>query len=172
MPSWWRSARSCCVARSTCCRPRVHRRRSMKSWRRIRAAMRWANRRSIRRRRAIGNCPHWPRCCRRRRRVWPQIAADQVVAIGYTSGSTGTPGANAKTWGSFHASNAGNLAMLRAVVGSASRSSPRCRRSTCTAWRCRCCCRCWASQRACRAAVLSCRRGGGAGRCAARHGCW
>jgi acyl-coenzyme A synthetase/AMP-(fatty) acid ligase len=48
---------------------------------------------------------------------WPSIPAEQVVAIGYTSGSTGTPGANPKTWRSFHASNAGNLAMLHAAVG-------------------------------------------------------
>ncbi|MGB3746753.1 MAG: AMP-binding protein [Rhodanobacter sp.] len=48
---------------------------------------------------------------------WPSLPADQVVAIGYTSGSTGTPSANAKTWGSFHASNAGNLARLHATVG-------------------------------------------------------
>ena len=49
--------------------------------------------------------------------AWPALPADQVVAIGYTSGSTGAPSANAKTWGSFHASNAGNLAMLRLAVG-------------------------------------------------------
>ncbi len=49
--------------------------------------------------------------------VWPLIPADQVVAIGYTSGSTGTPSANLKTWRNFHASNAGNLAMLHAAVG-------------------------------------------------------
>ncbi|EIL99853.1 AMP-binding protein [Rhodanobacter denitrificans] len=49
--------------------------------------------------------------------AWPSIPAGQVVAIGYTSGSTGAPGANLKTWGSFHASNAGNLALLRAAVG-------------------------------------------------------
>ncbi len=49
--------------------------------------------------------------------VWPLISADRVVAIGYTSGSTGTPSANVKTWGSFHASNGGNLAMLRAALG-------------------------------------------------------
>jgi acyl-coenzyme A synthetase/AMP-(fatty) acid ligase len=49
--------------------------------------------------------------------VWPMVPADQVVAIGYTSGSTGVPSANAKTWGSFHASNAGNLGMLREAVG-------------------------------------------------------
>jgi acyl-coenzyme A synthetase/AMP-(fatty) acid ligase len=49
--------------------------------------------------------------------VWPLIPADQIVAIGYTSGSTGTPSANVKTWGNFHASNAGNLAMLYAAVG-------------------------------------------------------
>ncbi|HET6805792.1 MAG TPA: AMP-binding protein [Frateuria sp.] len=48
---------------------------------------------------------------------WPQIPADQVVAIGYTSGSTGVPSANLKTWRSFHASNAGNLSMLRGAVG-------------------------------------------------------
>jgi acyl-coenzyme A synthetase/AMP-(fatty) acid ligase len=48
---------------------------------------------------------------------WPMIPAEQVVAIGYTSGSTGMPSANQKTWGSFHASNAGNLGMLHAVVG-------------------------------------------------------
>jgi acyl-coenzyme A synthetase/AMP-(fatty) acid ligase len=49
--------------------------------------------------------------------MWPMIPADQVVAIGYTSGSTGTPSANGKTWRSFHASNAGNLTMLQALVG-------------------------------------------------------
>lgn len=49
--------------------------------------------------------------------MWPMIPADQVVAIGYTSGSTGTPSANEKTWSSFHASNAGNLMMLQALVG-------------------------------------------------------
>jgi acyl-coenzyme A synthetase/AMP-(fatty) acid ligase len=48
---------------------------------------------------------------------WPLIPADQVVAIGYTSGSTGVPSPNMKTWGSFHASNAGNVAMLQAAVG-------------------------------------------------------
>lgn len=48
---------------------------------------------------------------------WPAIPADQIVAIGYTSGSTGVPSANAKSWGSFHASNAGNLARLHATVG-------------------------------------------------------
>jgi acyl-coenzyme A synthetase/AMP-(fatty) acid ligase len=48
---------------------------------------------------------------------WPQIPADQVVAIGYTSGSTGVPSANLKTWRSFHASNAGNLSMLCTAVG-------------------------------------------------------
>jgi len=47
----------------------------------------------------------------------PLIPADQVVAIGYTSGSTGLPSANVKTWRSFHASNAGNLGMLQAAVG-------------------------------------------------------
>lgn len=47
----------------------------------------------------------------------PWLPVEQVVAIGYTSGSTGKPSANVKTWGSFHASNAGNLSMLQRVVG-------------------------------------------------------
>lgn len=48
--------------------------------------------------------------------MWPALPTDQVVAIGYTSGSTGVPGAHVKTWGSFQASTAGNLAMLCAAV--------------------------------------------------------
>ncbi|HET6430599.1 AMP-binding protein [Dyella sp.] len=48
--------------------------------------------------------------------AWPELGADQVVAIGYTSGSTGQPAAHVKTWRSFHASNAGNLRMLRQYV--------------------------------------------------------
>jgi acyl-coenzyme A synthetase/AMP-(fatty) acid ligase len=47
----------------------------------------------------------------------PLIPAEQVVAIGYTSGSTGVPKAYPKTWRSFHASNAGNMRALRAIVG-------------------------------------------------------
>lgn len=47
----------------------------------------------------------------------PLLPADQVVAIGYTSGSTGVPKANPKTWGSFNASNAGNMRMLRDAMG-------------------------------------------------------
>lgn len=49
----------------------------------------------------------------------PAIAAAQTVAIAYTSGSTGVPKANAKSWRSFHASNAGNLRMLQRHLGSA-----------------------------------------------------
>ena len=47
----------------------------------------------------------------------PAIPAAQLVAVGYTSGSTGTPRAHAKTWRSLHASTAGSLAMLRAAAG-------------------------------------------------------
>ncbi|HET7299189.1 MAG TPA: AMP-binding protein [Oleiagrimonas sp.] len=43
----------------------------------------------------------------------PMIGADHVAAIGYTSGSTGRPQASVKTWGSYAASTAGNLAMYR-----------------------------------------------------------
>lgn len=44
----------------------------------------------------------------------PAIAANHVVAIGFTSGSTGAPKANPKTWGSFCASSALNAALLGA----------------------------------------------------------
>jgi acyl-coenzyme A synthetase/AMP-(fatty) acid ligase len=47
----------------------------------------------------------------------PSIPAMQTVAVGYTSGSTGTPRPNAKTWRSLHASTAGNLRMLHHAVG-------------------------------------------------------
>jgi acyl-coenzyme A synthetase/AMP-(fatty) acid ligase len=48
---------------------------------------------------------------------WPSIPALQTVAIGYTSGSTGSPRPNPKSWRSFNASTAGNLRMLQHVVG-------------------------------------------------------
>ena len=51
--------------------------------------------------------------------AWPTLDPDQVVAIAYTSGSTGQPSAHAKTWRSFHASTAGNLRMLRERIGGA-----------------------------------------------------
>ena len=47
----------------------------------------------------------------------PAIASEAVVAIGYTSGSTGKPKPNVKTWGSFAASNLGNVTMLARVIG-------------------------------------------------------
>ena len=43
----------------------------------------------------------------------PQLADEQLVAIGFTSGSTGVPSANPKTWGSFLTSTAQNLRALR-----------------------------------------------------------
>lgn len=43
------------------------------------------------------------------------IPADQLVAIGFTSGSTGAPKANRKTWGGFCASSALNLAALNSA---------------------------------------------------------
>jgi len=47
----------------------------------------------------------------------PAIPAEQIVAIGYTSGSTGAPRANAKSWRNLTASSAGTRAMLAAVAG-------------------------------------------------------
>ncbi len=45
----------------------------------------------------------------------PQLRNDQIVAIGYTSGSTGAPKPNPKTWGSLSASTALNAALLQEV---------------------------------------------------------
>jgi acyl-coenzyme A synthetase/AMP-(fatty) acid ligase len=49
--------------------------------------------------------------------VVPAIPAGQPVAIGYTSGSTGTPRANVKNWRNLCASSTGTLAMLGGVAG-------------------------------------------------------
>jgi acyl-coenzyme A synthetase/AMP-(fatty) acid ligase len=46
----------------------------------------------------------------------PHLGASQVVAIGFTSGSSGQPKANPKTWGSFAASTALNAALLPDAV--------------------------------------------------------
>ena len=43
----------------------------------------------------------------------PLLDDDALVAIGFTSGSTGAPKANPKTWGGFRASTAQNLGALR-----------------------------------------------------------
>ena len=45
----------------------------------------------------------------------PTLPADQVVAIGFTSGSTGQPKPNPKTWASYHASTAQNVEALAAL---------------------------------------------------------
>ena len=47
----------------------------------------------------------------------PSIAANHVVAIGFTSGSTGQPKANPKTWASVHASTAHNTRTLGDAIG-------------------------------------------------------
>lgn len=41
-----------------------------------------------------------------------EVPADGLAVVGFTSGSTGTPAAHAKTWASFHASTAQNAAAL------------------------------------------------------------
>ncbi len=49
----------------------------------------------------------------------PQLSDAQLVAIGFTSGSTGTPSANSKTWGSFLRSTEQNLQALQGLWGDA-----------------------------------------------------
>lgn len=46
----------------------------------------------------------------------PQLPAAQMVAIGFTSGSSGQPKANPKSWRSFSASTRRNVALLRGCV--------------------------------------------------------
>lgn len=53
----------------------------------------------------------------------PRIAADALVAIGFTSGSTGTPSSNPKTWGAFATSTAQNVAALEGLLD-ARRTTP------------------------------------------------
>ncbi|MFT3897376.1 MAG: AMP-binding protein [Thermomonas sp.] len=43
----------------------------------------------------------------------PEVAMHALAAVGFTSGSTGVPQANSKTWGAFATSTAQNLAALR-----------------------------------------------------------
>ncbi len=74
----------------------------------------------------------------------------RCVAIGFTSGSTGQPRAYTKTWRSLPHQHRAEPGRARRPASAPARSrtwSPRCRRSTCTAWRCRCCCRCSARSR-------------------------
>jgi len=52
-----------------------------------------------------------------------QIPPDRIVVIGYTSGTTGRPKANPKTWRSFVASSRLNSARLRATLGDEQRST-------------------------------------------------
>lgn len=47
----------------------------------------------------------------------PLLEAVQLVAIGYTSGSTGQPRANPKSWRSLHSGEAHNIAALLHVLG-------------------------------------------------------
>jgi acyl-coenzyme A synthetase/AMP-(fatty) acid ligase len=47
----------------------------------------------------------------------PSVDPDQIVAIGFTSGSTGQPKPNEKTWGGFTLSSALNIAVLREAMG-------------------------------------------------------
>jgi len=49
----------------------------------------------------------------------PRIAADALVAIGFTSGSTGVPGANPKDWATFRQGTLQNLAALADLHGEA-----------------------------------------------------
>lgn len=49
----------------------------------------------------------------------PFVHPAQLVVIGFTSGSTGAPSANAKTWGAFVASTGQNLSALRDLWGDA-----------------------------------------------------
>ena len=47
----------------------------------------------------------------------PQIAAEHIVQIGFTSGSTGTPTSHAKRWGSLHYNTRFNAERIRECFG-------------------------------------------------------
>ena len=50
-------------------------------------------------------------------RVVPQIAADHIVQIAFTSGSTGAPTSHAKRWGSLHHNTRFNAERIRECLG-------------------------------------------------------
>ena len=54
----------------------------------------------------------------------PQIAADHIVQIAFTSGSTGTPTAHAKRWGSLHFNTRFNAERIRECLGEAEAAAP------------------------------------------------
>ena len=56
--------------------------------------------------------PVFPRLVHDRAVATPQLPAAQIVAIGFTSGSTGQPKPNAKSWAAFCASTALNARLL------------------------------------------------------------
>lgn len=67
----------------------------------------------------IAPLPHYlrlPRVLPREHGAMPRIDAAATVAIGYTSGSTGAPKANHKTWGSFATSTTQNMAALEGLL--------------------------------------------------------
>jgi acyl-coenzyme A synthetase/AMP-(fatty) acid ligase len=56
--------------------------------------------------------PVFPRLVHDGEVLFPELPAEQVVAVGFTSGSTGQPKANPKTWAGFCASTALNAQLL------------------------------------------------------------
>ncbi|MGC1457302.1 MAG: AMP-binding protein [Steroidobacteraceae bacterium] len=54
----------------------------------------------------------------------PQIAADHIVQVAFTSGSTGTPTAHAKRWGSLHFNTRFNAERIRECIGAGSGTLP------------------------------------------------
>lgn len=68
---------------------------------------------------SIAPVPHYlrlPDVLPRREGDAPRVADAATVAIGYTSGSTGMPKANPKTWGSFATSTAQNMIALAGLL--------------------------------------------------------
>jgi acyl-coenzyme A synthetase/AMP-(fatty) acid ligase len=54
----------------------------------------------------------------------PQIAADHIVQIAFTSGSTGSPTAHSKRWGSLHFNTRFNAERIRECLGAEEAASP------------------------------------------------
>jgi acyl-coenzyme A synthetase/AMP-(fatty) acid ligase len=54
----------------------------------------------------------------------PQLDADHIVQIGFTSGSTGTPTSHAKRWGSLHFNTRYNAERIRECLGQTQFAAP------------------------------------------------
>jgi hypothetical protein len=120
--SWSPGARRSCAVRPTCCRRRA-RRRSSPMPRPSYGDNHVVDDEVVERALAAWHPG-------RGSAAMPQIAAEHIVQIGFTSGSTGTPTSHAKRWGSLHYNTRFNAERIRECLGATARCRQHCRHRT------------------------------------------